>query len=81
MCCRTLGEVMETSTELKSADFQNCTQNVIVLRAVSSGVSAQTVHTHTHTLRLYRRCCDITEYTALQNCTQRQSMKLQLEWV
>jgi len=31
-------------------------------------------------MRFYRHGFDITEYTAFQNCTPRQDLKLQLDW-
>jgi hypothetical protein len=35
---------------------------------------------HTDPLPLYCHCIDITEYTAFQNYTHRQDLKLQLDW-
>jgi hypothetical protein len=36
---------------------------------------------YTDRQRLYGHCFDNTEYTAFQNCTQRQGLKLQLDWL
>jgi len=64
----------QTVTKAQSSVTQ---YNITVLLAVSSS----TVHKrYTDRLLLYRQGFDFTKYTAFQKYTQRQGLKLQLDW-
>jgi hypothetical protein len=73
--CRQHASQLKVTSSSTQFNWLQC--NIIVLWAVSK---VQVHRRYTDPLRLYRQGFDITECTALQNYTQRQGLKLQLDW-